>query len=564
MRFRCTPALGEPHTFSVLITAADVERTARWSKPPACPRLEHKDSAVTRNGTYGKHTPRPRQMYRCVPQDGSKPHKFTPPLPRDHVHENGESCDHCDELRGVHRGETAAARRHAWSTRVVVRGLEQLAAGASYADVGRWAVRVTGTTRTRRSKEQIARASAQAAGEEFDVEQWRAAATPAPAAGTTEPPKRRKVSQASRTSRAAWHIAADWVEAFSPTLFGPIESQLRKAALTERGRLNVLTASGQPLDRPQVVLVDDVPVYGQDLDRKGTRTRRDAGYFVLVLAELHWPAPSEDDDPMLRPPQPTVKLRLVRAMAKSNTPAWRLLFNELGYTPDYIVADAGSGIAAAIRAHYAGKGATFIPSLWHLAQRVEAALADTSGAMTVTASGRELIPPLRDHLRKLNRQSGVLDSKVTWGVWWDDLLDLLVSYGLAADEVRTKRRMYEPAMLDALPDLARYEQIPVSTGGLETLIAKHVKPALAMRRTSFANLERTNLLFDLIVARNHNVFDDLSQVAKTLRDDAEPHAGGTVPLRAVADPRPRRGSYSSLRDVTLLDTLAKQHKVGGA
>jgi hypothetical protein len=30
-------------------------------------------------------------------------------LPRDHVHDGEEHCDHCDELRGIHRGEHSAA-----------------------------------------------------------------------------------------------------------------------------------------------------------------------------------------------------------------------------------------------------------------------------------------------------------------------------------------------------------------------------------------------------------------------------------------------------------------------
>lgn len=78
-------------------------------------------------------------------------HVFTPPLPRDHVHEGEEHCDHCEELRGVHRGETAVARRHTWSTRVVARGLEQLAAGGTYAEVSRWALRISGVKRTRKA-----------------------------------------------------------------------------------------------------------------------------------------------------------------------------------------------------------------------------------------------------------------------------------------------------------------------------------------------------------------------------------------------------------------------------
>jgi len=81
---------------------------------------------------------------------------------------------------------------------------------------------------------------------------------------------------------------------------------------------------------------------------------------------------------------------------------------------------------------------------------------------------------------------------------------------------------------------------------------------LSMRRSGFGNIERTNNLFDLVVAREHEAFDDPSAVAALLRGDAGPHGGWTVPLRAVADPRPRGGRYSSLRDATLLASLATE------
>lgn len=158
------PVVGAPHKFSAPIgfgvgaplpeeLDAPVELPARavalWSPPRSCP--EHPGSHVVRNGTYGLKTPKRRQRYRCYydPNDKTRRHSFTPLLPRDHVCEGEEHCAHFEELRGVHRGETAVARRHSWPTRVVVRGLEQLAAGGSYADVGRLARRVTDTMRTR-------------------------------------------------------------------------------------------------------------------------------------------------------------------------------------------------------------------------------------------------------------------------------------------------------------------------------------------------------------------------------------------------------------------------------
>ena len=519
-RYRCKPLDGDSHTFTAL-TEADLEaqQVARWSVPPPCPA--HPESYVVRNGLYGTAGQRRRQRYRCYPDPTDKTirHTFTPPLPRNHVHENEEHCDECEELRGIHRGETAGARRHTWSTRIVAVGLERLSRGESYADVSRWALRVTGMKRTRKLS-----AEAQQAKEAADKKGAKGKA-------------KRQMSAAATEGRNAWHIAADWTEAFAPAIYDPLDAKLRQQALTAG-------------THPKVLLVDDMPVYGQELDpraRKG-RVRRDSGFYVLVAAEVLHDTGT-----------PTTKLRLARAMAKSNTPAWRMVFDELDYTPDFIVADSGSGILAAIDKHFDKSATTFVPSLWHLANRVETALADTAGAFRTTTRGTELIPPLRDHVAQLSRTSGALDTATTWATWWDDLEDLLVAYGLPLDKMRTQRKRSEQLMADAIPKLATNPDIPISTGGLETLISKHIEPVISSRRRgAFANLERTNRLLDLAIARHHGAFDDIVDVIAALRDDTTPNGGWTVPLRDIADARPPQGSYSSLRDATLLADLARQ------
>lgn len=517
-RYRCTPMVGAPHRFTVRMGPG--RQPTPWSPPPACPR--HPGAKVVRAGTYGKTTEKPRQRYRCSPVDG-KPHTFTPALPRDHVHEGEEHCDHCEELRGIHRGETAVARRHTWSTRVVVRGLQLLAQGGSYAEVGRWAKRVTGVERRRAAPVQG----------EADAE-----------VGAEAP--RRKRSAAAVEARRSWHIAADWIEAFVPAIYEPVDERLRTAALEERARLDEMWANGEVLDRPQVILLDDVPVYGRDLDDHST-ARRDAGFFVLALAETHWSGQ-----------EPTARLRLVRAMAKSNAPAWLLVFDELGYDPDFVIADAGTGIVSAIEKRFDPQRTKFIPSLWHLRQRIEKALTDVKGAHTTTASGKALIAPLRDHMRLLGRSGPALASQEAWTQWWDDLEALMKFHKLPLDKMRTQRRNNEQRLAAVLDDIVRYPNLPVATGGLETLIAKNIQPQLSMRRTAFANLERTNLLFDLVVADHHGAFDNSADVVRLLREDTAPHGGWTVPLRSIADPRPRNGAYSSLRDTTLLNDLAAE------
>lgn len=112
-------------------------------------------------------------------------------------------------------------------------------------------------------------------------------------------------------------------------------------------------------------------------------------------------------------------------------------------------------------------------------------------------------------------------------------------------------------MLQALTTIAAHPQVPVSTAVVEAVIRHTLEPAIAERKAGLANIERTYRLLDLIVARGHRSFDDLNTVAAMLRGDAEPDGGRSTPLRHVADPRPRRGRYSSLRDATLVYELAK-------
>ena len=281
-RYRCQPLLGKPHTFSVALDDDGEVQERNRSAPPKCPR-GHVGGKVVRDGTYGIRTPQPRQRYLCAPADGSTRHRFTPPLPRDHVHEQEHGCVECEELRGVHHGETAVARRHSWPTRIVARALTQLADAGSYADVSRQAglsaelaasrhealvasglsaddadVAVEAEAaaadrgeappaaeaavaaardepvtpavradlaryrRRRRTPQEMAEARAAAAAAAADPDAEEAAPTPTadpdPAGEPADPqaPPAKRRSRSGDESRNAWHIAADWTEAFGP------------------------------------------------------------------------------------------------------------------------------------------------------------------------------------------------------------------------------------------------------------------------------------------------------------------------------------------------------------
>lgn len=488
---------------------------------------------MVRAGTYGKR--RRRQRYQCHPPNGDPIHRFTPPIPRDHVHRAGATCEICEERRGTHHGQTAVARRHAWPTPTVSAGLDKISVGAPYGEVSKWALQSVGVSLYKpRRKSPVKRRP--------------------PSALVIGGPvkKKHRPSLGARLSRNAWHIAADWTEAFAPVVFAPLEAELRASALAERARLDAEPADGLRLDRPQVLLLDDVPVYGRD-DDSGV-ARRDAGFYLLVAAEIVWHDPGPGDPPGI--PVTEHRIRLVRAMAKSNAAAWRLVFDELAYTPDFVVADAGTSILSAVAAHF-GDRTRFVPSLWHVARAIRLGLIKTPGALTSLPQGKRFDRVLYHHLAEFSRDGAAMTSPQGWTRWWDDLDAILAGLGLPRDHSNRRRKHYEAQMLKVLPALLANPAVPMSTGGLEKQIQAHLYPVLRGRRAQLANIERTNALFDLVVARIHGAFVHLGQVTELLRKDATGHEGWTVALRSVADPYPPTGRYSSLRDPTLLVSVAR-------
>jgi hypothetical protein len=375
-------------------------------------------------------------------------------LPREHVHVQEGSCAECEELRGFHHGETTVARRHSWPTRLVARALNELSRGGSYADVSRQALRAA--ERIAQRHEELVRAGLTEAQADAVVDAEEDAADrglPAPAvesvltgedaaneeAGDTaseeavredraryrrrrrppraaddaddaegDPRQARGKNPRSAESHDVWHIAADWTEAFAPVLFEPVEQQLRERTRAERVRLDALREADKVLDGPQVLLLDDVPVYGRDRGGSG-RSRRDDGFFLLMAAEVKWGAPS-DHPAECRSRR--LRLRLVRAMPKSNAAASRLLLDELGYHPDFVVADTGTGIGRAVAGHFDPARTVFVPSR-HVAAAVKTGLADTRGALVpVPGGGKEPLPELRTHLAELARDGAIRSAGV--------------------------------------------------------------------------------------------------------------------------------------------------------
>lgn len=503
-RYRCDPKKGRTHTFTVVETDESRRLVPITEQPPACP--DHPSAKVVRAGTYGTKSGVRRQRYRCYGPNDGRTHVFTPVLPRAHVHRGEDACALCSELKGVHRGDKAFARRHRWPLPLVAQGLARLAAGESYAEVGQWAVR-------------------QAA-------------------------RRGRQIKPLRYPKSAWHIGADWTEAASPVLFRHLDTRLRAEALAERTRLDRMKATGLRLDRPQVLIVDDLPVAGRT--GRSSRKRTQDGFYVLVAAELDW----EGDQ--------TTRLRLARALPTASAATWSLLFDELGYAPDFLVADGAAAITNAYKKLFAST-TVLVPSLYHIGTAITAGLikADKS-LLDPDAPTARLISPLAGHIAEIRADSTVVSSAAGWTKWWDDFEVIAAHHKAPQKTVHALRNEHEPRLSGVFSVFADYPDIPASTGAVESIIRRHIAPMLARRRSGFRNVERTNRLFDLVVCRAHGLLDDPDTAVGILEADARDHDGYTTVLRSIDDPQTGPSGtkrYSSLRDPFGIEAVARERGV---
>ncbi len=100
-----------------------------WSRAGApCPRPEHAGSRVRFDGHYGKPGHR-RQLYRCVPANGDRPHRFTEVLPREEAWH--DACESCERPVDLHEGPHAA-RHYQFVARGIAETLAVVGAGETY------------------------------------------------------------------------------------------------------------------------------------------------------------------------------------------------------------------------------------------------------------------------------------------------------------------------------------------------------------------------------------------------------------------------------------------------
>ncbi len=95
-----------------------------------CPRPEHAGSRVRFDGHYGSPEHR-RQLYKCVPANGDRPHCFTEVLPREESWH--DACESCERGVALHEGPHAA-RKYQFVARGIAEALVMVGAGATYRD----------------------------------------------------------------------------------------------------------------------------------------------------------------------------------------------------------------------------------------------------------------------------------------------------------------------------------------------------------------------------------------------------------------------------------------------
>lgn len=341
----------------------------------------------------------------------------------------------------------------------------------------------------------------------------------------------------SPEKRNAWRRAADVVEVFAPVVWqdwlnGVLAADAQR---DERGR-----------EAPRVVLLDDLPVY-----RKATRHGTQGQRFVVIAAAEAVPAGTTR--PGSGRPARSTQLRLLRALPTRSSDAYTLVLDDLvqvfGFVPDIIVGDGGKGIKPAVDAlaARARRDVLFVTSAFHLRTQLGRAL-DKASKVKPDFDPGSLADDLAHDRPFADRSS--------FEAWWNAYERRLQAQGVPRSGWPNKwKHDYYDGVITQLDALAPFPDVPRSTGALEALLTRHVKPPIKRRAQGLGNLARTQQLLDLFVLNAAGYFHDLGPAVAALRTDAtegDNKAPGFVPpVRTLSDP----GLYRSLLDADLIDQL---------
>ena len=472
---------GTRHTFSECFEAEPLPVFATVK----CPQGHR--GKVTRRGTNSSGGAK-HQRYKCFPTDGSKTHTFTLKLPRQRV-EPDPNWKEADAVKNPHRGPVASGRGHEFTMRVVAEGLQQLSQGMSYANVGRWAA------------EQKA-------------------------------PRKRKVEPNTRRSQNYWQTGASWCEVYTPLLWQAWQSDLAPLDVA---------ADESPL--PRVLVVDDVPLFGDAANERGGSSAR--MLFSVLVAVEYFPAAAD-------PTRYDHRVRLIRALPKHTADAYELLVYECGFLPDVIVSDSAHGILSMVKRLRVYKpDVVWVPSAYHVVQQLRRAMAKMTNP-------RRHTPFVPGDLLARMESGALLADETAWTTWWDDLERRMNAQEVPASLRPSQwRKTYFNRVCEALRYLAAHPQVPRGNGAVEAETRTTIGPFFAGRYTSFGNIERVNRAADLLTLRMNGRLDRVTSIEKVLTAAALAGDGWMPPARQVNDPE----GYRSLHQGEVLTaTLAAARK----
>lgn len=501
-RWRCrytTEAGAGEHIFTTNVDGSPSPRELldRAVPMPQCADPDHADWRLDTNGTYDTLAG-PRQRYRCTsPDDPKVRHTFTAPLPRSVV-EDDTCCDDCQVPTPRHAGAEAATRRLNYPPSVICDVLIDLAEGRSYTHASMRALeRMNRPTGRSRSVNGNTVASLNAA-------------------GSVSP---------DRELKAHWHISADLLERFAPLVTEPAFDAIRGEEARYR-------AGGLPV----VYVVDEVPVKRN----YGKARQSPVVWNALVVSRMSW---NRDRHGVLV--GRSSRLVRVRAMPSVTKESWALVMSELD-APDFLIADGATAIESAATDVW-GNATVFVPCVWHATRNIRKRL---------TPKGSDLPEKVRDHLYLLTRDLMAAHGTQAVTDWFDELEHACAATDLPMDTVEALRNQYQPLLTRsaAIAQTHANPKVPISNASVENQIATWVDRLTARRGAMFANLARTNLLGDLIVAGANGALLDRHKVITQLRDHSRANNGWAPPPRALVEP----AGVSSLRDPGTVTELLRQ------
>jgi hypothetical protein len=370
--------------------------------------------------------------------------------------------------------------------RVVAEGLQQLSQGASYASAGRWA-----------------------AGQKTE--------------------RRHSTPPAKRRSEHYWQTGATWTEIYSPVLWSAWQDDL--VALDAK-------ADASPL--PRVLVVDDVPLFGDVADDTGA-TSSQMLFSVLVAVEYF---------PSVRDPHVyDHRVRLIRAYPTHTADAYELLVYECGFMPDVIVSDSAHGIVKMVdRLRVFNPGLVWVPSEFHVLQQLRR-------AMNKMTNPRLRTPFVPGDLRARMESMSMLSSEAAWTQWWADVDRRMDAQAVPANLRPTAwRQRYYDEFVSALRYLVTQPQVPRGNGAVEAQMRIEVGPFFAGRYTSFGNIERLNRAADLLTLRLNGRMARIAEIEKLLTAAALDGDGWMPPARQVNDPE----GFRSLHEPDVLAATLTQ------